>query len=61
MRRFSCRRGCSDGARLPFGGVEGSVGIGRSWVLMIGPYATGTGELRQDRKVAAVSHASWVP
>jgi len=24
---------------------------------MIGPYATGAGELRQDRKVAAVSHA----
>ncbi len=26
------------------------------WMLMAGPYATGAGELRQDRKVAAVSH-----
>ena len=50
----------SYGGRRSVGWNSGRISVA-VLVLMIGPYATKAGELRQDRKVAAVSHVLRVP
>lgn len=56
---------CAGQLRLPC--VQSEVFLSPARVLMprsggrVGPYATGAGELRQDRKVATVTVASRVP